>query len=114
MAEAARTLSRLRPLLLSALVLPGLGQLAERRYVRGLLFAGAALGSGAAFVFILFRETLRRIPQDTPFLDPADAWRIAHQVVATAGGTLESCIGVLLAAWALSVLDAALSYHRSR
>lgn len=106
--------SRVRPLLLTALVWPGLGQLAERRLVLGLLFAGAALGSALAFISILFQETLRRLPQDTPLLDPADVWRIAHEVVATAGGTLELWIVALVACWALAVLDSALSYHRSR
>ncbi len=114
MAAGSKTPSPLRPLLLTALVFPGLGQLVERRYVRGLLLAGAALVSAAAFVFILFQETLRRIPVDTTFLDPAEVWRIAHGVVETAGGALRAWILVLLAAWALAVLDSALSYHRSR
>ncbi len=114
MAPAPAPRSRLRPLLLTALVWPGLGQLSERRYVRGLLLAGAALWAAAAFVWILFHEILRRIPQDAAFLAPADAWRIAHQIVVTAGGALQVWVVVLVAAWAVAVLDSLVSYHRSR
>lgn len=113
-AAAPKQASRLRPLLLTALVFPGLGQLSERRYVRGLLFAGAALWAAVAFVWILFQEILRRIPQDAAFLDPADAWGIAHQIVGTAGGALQVWVVVLIAAWAVAVLDSLVSYYRTR
>lgn len=106
--------SRLRPLLLTALVWPGLGQLSERRYLRALLFGGTALGAAAAFVWILFHEVLRRIPEDAAFVEPADAWRVAHQIVGTAGGALQRWIAVLIAAWAVAVLDSLVSYHRWR
>ena len=106
--------SRLRPLLLTALVWPGLGQWSERQHVRALLFGGTALGAAAAFVWILFHEVLRRIPQDAVFVEPADAWRLAHQIVGTAGGALQGWIVVLIAAWAVAVLDSVVSYQRGR
>lgn len=106
--------SPVRPLLLTALVWPGLGQLSEGRRLRGAAFAGTALAAAGAFVWTLFREMLVRIPQDGALLDPAEVWDLAHQIVGSAGDVLQLWIVVLIAAWGAAVLDSAVSYHRRR
>jgi len=82
--------------------------------VRALLFGGTALAAAAAFVWILFQELLRRLPEDAALVEPAEAWRIAHQVVGSAGGALQGWIVVLITAWAAAVLDCLVRYVRWR
>lgn len=99
--------ARLRPVLLSALVFPGLGQLVLRRPVRALLFAGGSAAVLVAVVRRVLRETERLLPQDPEaLLDPALPFRLAVEVHrANAGFFLAVTLG-LLALWALSILDA--------
>ncbi len=99
--------TRWRAVLLSALVFPGLGQLANRRWWKAALLAG----SSAALLFVLLRrvmeETLARLPEDpAALLDPTLPVRLAADIQAdNAGLFLWVTVGLVLA-WALSVADA--------
>ncbi len=101
----ART--RWRAPLLSALVFPGLGQLANRRLGRALVFAVTAGALLVVMVRRVVQETLARLPDDPAALaDPALPLRLAFEIQRdNASFFLWLTVGLLLA-WALSVADA--------
>jgi diadenosine tetraphosphate (Ap4A) HIT family hydrolase len=117
-AEARRTcafaLDRLRPpprrshraLLLSALVCPGLGQLANRQWLKGLLtLAGTVLGT-AALAAHAARLLLRQLSGPLAEADPmalAEAW---SQAWPAASSTLSLGGAALALVWAWSAWDA--------
>ena len=93
------------PLCLSALVLPGLGQIYIRQKARGYLLAGLALLVAMAafvrFMSVLFALANVRASASSgfhPFQLMVEAWRLDHRVLlAFAGG--------FIAIWLLSILD---------
>lgn len=102
----------LRPALLSALVFPGLGQMANRSYGRALVLGGASV---ALLVVLLRRvvvEATARIPADPDqaasllLQDPAWPLRLAAEIQ-RANATFFAWISLaIVAVWALSVWDA--------
>ena len=102
-----RDRTRWRAPLLSALVFPGLGQLANRCWGRAALFAAA---SGALLV-VLFRrvaqETLARLPDDPVALaDPALPLRLAAEIQRDNASFFLWVTAGLVLAWALSIAEA--------
>ena len=72
---------RLRPVLLSGLVFPGLGQLAQGHPWRALVFGGSSVALLVAVVRRVMRETERLLPTDADaLLDPALPFRLAVEV----------------------------------
>jgi len=73
--------NRYRPALLSALVFPGLGQLATGHPWRALAFGGSSVALLVAVVLRVMRETQRLLPEDpVALLDPALPFRLAVEV----------------------------------
>jgi diadenosine tetraphosphate (Ap4A) HIT family hydrolase len=70
----------LRAALLSALVLPGAGQLKNRQVAKGLALAAAALAAAGLFFVRLLSEALSALPPDGAFVDPLAAWDLVQQV----------------------------------
>lgn len=96
-----------RAVLLSGLVLPGLGQLVSRRPWRGLGFAFGTIGLLVAVVLRVIRETARLLPEDeASLLDPALPFRLAVRVQQENAAFLLWATIALLALWAGSILDA--------
>jgi hypothetical protein len=103
---ARRQRSPWRPVLLSGLVFPGLGQLVSGRPWRGLLFA---LGTVIGLVFLLLRvarETLARLPEDPTAIDPLFPLRLAHEIRAANASYFFWLTLVLVVLWVGSIVDA--------
>jgi len=102
-----RRRGRLRPVLLSGLVFPGLGQLVSGRPWRALAFAGTSV----ALVVLLLRrvidEAVRRMPESPEaLLDPAMPFRLAAEIQRdNASFFFWVTLGVV-GVWVLSMLDA--------
>lgn len=102
----AKPARRWRPLLLSALVLPGLGQLATGQWAKGLLLAG---GSLVAVVWLLARvssEAVRRLPTDPLDFDVWSVFAMAEGIRADNAAFFGGVTFVLVALWVIAVLDA--------
>lgn len=103
---------RWRPALLSALVFPGFGQFALRRYGPALAFGGTTLALLAVVTRRVVVETRARLPTDPDELlshllaEPAWPLRLAAEIQRD-NATLFLWLTVgLVAVWALSVWDA--------
>jgi hypothetical protein len=93
--------------LLSGLVLPGLGQLVSGRPWRGLVFAGGTIGLLVAVVMRVVRETARLLPEDeASLIDPALPFRLAIQVQQENAGFFVWMTLALLALWIGAIVDA--------
>jgi hypothetical protein len=105
--------SRWKPVLLSGLVFPGLGQLATGHPWRALAFGGSSVALLVAVVRRVILETERLLPQDEAALvDPMLPFRLAFEVQrANASFFLWATLGIL-ALWAGSIADAWLSRER--
>lgn len=92
-------------LLLSGLVLPGLGQMVLKKYLRGLAFMGAALGGMVAIVAWAVRAALEIL--NAGEVDINQITLSVDQVMADISSPLAqaACI-LILAAWIGSAVDA--------
>jgi hypothetical protein len=99
--------SRWKPVLLSGLVFPGLGQLVTGHPWRALGFGGGSVALLVAVVLRVIRETRRLLPEDEgALLDPALPFRLAVEVHrANAGFFLWATLGIV-ALWLGSMADA--------
>jgi hypothetical protein len=106
---------RLAPVLLSALVFPGLGQLVSGHPWRALGFGAGSVALLVAVVRRVMQETARLLPEDpVELLDPALPFRLAVEIHrANAGFFFWVTLGIV-ALWAGSILDAWLSAPRPR
>jgi hypothetical protein len=102
-----------RPVLLSGLGFPGLGQLVTGHPWRAFGFGASSVALLVAVVFRVVRETERLMPQDEfALLDPALPFRLAVEVHrANAAFFLWATIGIV-ALWIGSMADAWLSRPR--
>ena len=96
-----------RPVLLSGLVFPGLGQLVTGHPWRALFFAGSSAALLAAAVLRVMRETQRLLPDEAEaLLDPALPFRLAVEIQrANASFFLWATLGIV-ALWLGSMVDA--------
>ena len=104
-----RPRGRLRPVLLSVLVLPGLGQLVLRRPWRGLFFSASSLALVAGVLVRVSRETQRLMPVDPEDLvDPALPFRLVAEIHrANASFFFWATLGIV-ALWLWAIVDACL------
>jgi hypothetical protein len=104
---------RWRPVLLSGVVFPGLGQLVTGHPWRALAFGGSNAALLAAVVARVVSETRRLMPQDAfAFLDPALPFRLVVEVHrANAAFFFWATLGIV-ALWVGSIADAWLSGTR--
>jgi hypothetical protein len=99
-----------RPVLLSGLVFPGLGQLTSGHPWRALFYGGSSVALLVAVVARVMRETQRLMPQDAEaLLDPALPFRLAVEIHRqNASFFLWATLGIV-ALWVGSIVDAWLS-----
>lgn len=107
MTGTARPKGRWRPVLLSGLVFPGLGQLVAGHPWRALFFSGSSVALLAAVVVRVMRETQRLMPvEPEELLDPALPFRLAVEVHrANASFLFWATLGIV-ALWLGSIADA--------
>jgi len=105
--EAGRAgLRRWRAVVLSAVVCPGAGQLAQRRWGPGL---GLLLGSLGLIVVLLVkvaREAAARMPTDPSTLDPLFPFEMAAEIQRANAGFFAAITAGLVLLWVLGILDA--------
>jgi len=105
--EAGRAgLRRWRAVVLSAVVCPGAGQLAQRRWGPGL---GLLLGSLGLIVVLLVkvaREAAARMPTDPTTLDPLFPLEMAAEIQRANAGFFAAITAGLVLLWVLGILDA--------
>jgi len=105
--EAGRAgLRRWRAVVLSAIVCPGAGQLAQRRWGPGL---GLLLGSLGLIVVLLVkvaREAAARMPTDPSTLDPLFPFEMAAEIQRANAGFFAAITAGLVLLWVLGILDA--------
>lgn len=108
-----------RPVLLSALVLPGLGQLAQRRYWRAAIYS---LGSLALIGVLLRRvvaEAQARMPTDPEELlstlagNPSWPFQMAQAIQRDNAGFFGAITAGIVVLWLLSIADAWQTARRS-
>jgi hypothetical protein len=104
---AARPRGPWKPVLLSGLVFPGLGQLTGGHPWRALAFGGSSVALLVAVVARVMRETQRLMPEDpVALLDPALPFRLAVEIHrANASFFLWATLGIV-ALWLGSMADA--------
>ena len=107
MTGEARAWGPWRPVLLSGLVFPGLGQLVSGHPWRALFFSGPSVALLVAVVVRVMRETQRLMPDDPEaLLDPALPFRLAVEIhQANASFFLWATLGIV-ALWLGSMVDA--------
>lgn len=102
----------LRPALLSGLVFPGAGQLANRCYGRALALGATSLALVAVLLRRVVTEALARIPSDPDQAataladDPAWPLRLAAEIQRANAGFFLWITLAIVAVWALAVWDA--------
>lgn len=98
---------RWKPVLLSGLVFPGLGQLKIGHPWRALGFAGSSVALLVAVVLRVIRESTRLLPEDeVALLDPALPFRMALEIHrANASFFFWATFGIV-ALWIGSIADA--------
>ncbi len=106
MTREARPPSRWRPVLLSGLVFPGLGQLVTGHPWRALFFSASSLALAAAVVARVMRETQRLMPADpVALLDPMLPLTLAVEIQrANASFFFWATLGIL-ALWVGAIVD---------
>ena len=102
----ARRRTPWRPVLLSGLVFPGLGQLASGHPWRGLTYALGSLVILIAVLRRVVRETLARMPEDPTAIDPLLPLRLAHEIHVDNAAFFFWLTLALVALWVGSVVDA--------
>jgi hypothetical protein len=95
-----------RPVLLSGLVFPGLGQLATGHPGRALVYGGGTVLVLLAVLRRVVQETLARLPEDPASLDPLFPLRLAHEIHVANATYFFWLTLALVVLWAGSVIDA--------
>lgn len=107
---------RWSPVLLSALVCPGLGQWVQRRRWLGLLQMVLAVGLVISFLAVVFMDILALIPECPP-LDPAELIALSFEISATVtyqnGAAYGLVLILLMVVYLYSVLDAFVYQRRA-
>jgi hypothetical protein len=106
MTGGARPRRRWRPVLLSGLVLPGLGQLATGHPWRALFFSGSSLALIVAVIVRVARETQRLMPTDPEaLLDPTLPFTLAVEIHRANASFFFWCTLGILALWVGAIVD---------
>ncbi len=107
MTEGARPRGRWRPVLLSGLVFPGLGQAVAGHPWRALFFSASSLALVVAVVERVMRETRRLMPVDPEvLLDPTLPFTLAVEIHrANASFFFWATLGIVVL-WVGAMLDA--------
>ena len=109
--EPARR-ARWRPALLSALVFPGMGQLAQRRWTTALVYGAGSLALVAVLLLRVYTEVNARLPKDPTELldrlagDPGWPLQLAAEIQRDNAAFFIGLTLAIVVVWILSVWDA--------
>jgi diadenosine tetraphosphate (Ap4A) HIT family hydrolase len=93
--------------MLSAFVCPGLGQLRNREYKKGLALIAVTLVAAAWLVLRIVAEVLVRLPEDPAALSgPFEIWSLAEEVRAANAGAFGGLTLLFVVLWVYSTWDA--------
>jgi hypothetical protein len=96
--------------LLSGLVLPGVGQIIFKRYTSGIIMVAVSLGGLSVMTVIILKQVFAVLAEIGPHavaLDIAALMDMATQIVAAAGGrTFNTAMTLVLICWLISMIDA--------
>jgi len=99
---------------LSGLVFPGLGQMYNRQFRKGLLFAVAAAVFTSIFVFGVASGVAEAVSEGPLLLEPDRALAVAERVVGSDGGVTAGVAAAMMVTWAAATVDAYLVARRRR
>jgi diadenosine tetraphosphate (Ap4A) HIT family hydrolase len=97
---------RWRAVVLSAAVCPGVGQLAQKRLVPGLLLVVATLGLAGALVLRVAQEASARMPADPTVLGPFFAFDLAAEIQRANAAFFTKVTWGLVLVWVVGIVDA--------
>lgn len=95
-----------KPVLLSALVMPGAGQLALGERLKAAFYAVGTLGALGILFVRLVRTVLESLPPDLNPTDVSRTWQISLEIQRKVTGELTWPLALLLVLWAASIVDA--------
>lgn len=95
-----------RPVLLSALVWPGAGQVYAGSRIRGGLLIFLTLGLAIEMVRRVLSLVLATQPAATAAFDPMEAWNRASGIMAASRAELFPLTLALIAVWCVGIVDA--------
>jgi TM2 domain-containing membrane protein YozV len=100
----------LKGALLSGLVLPGLGQMLLKRYMRGLAFIAVVVGGLAVMVLKasqLAYSIVEKMELDSRGMDMQTITDAATRAAATSDNrSFNLCLGLIIVTWLFSIVDA--------
>ncbi len=97
---------RWRAVLLSAVVCPGAGQLAQKRWGPGLGLLLGTLGLAAVLLMKVAREAAARMPSDPSALDPLFPLEMAAEIQRANAGFFAALTVGLVLLWVVGIVDA--------
>ena len=95
--------------LLSGLVLPGLGQIFLKRHMRGAVIIALLVVGFVLLVFFSIQDILTlsgRLQLEADIVDPSTVLRLAADTFSHRGSSYKACLIYIAALWIFSVLDA--------
>lgn len=98
--------AKFAPVLLSALVWPGAGQIYNREYRKGALLIVLALAVLIVFCYGMGMEVVQALPEDPSGLDLGEIHALASAIAQKSGTLFLVENAVLVAIWLYAVADA--------
>jgi hypothetical protein len=98
--------SRFSPVLLSALVWPGLGQLVKGEWAKGLAIVAGTLVAFGALAVRVWEEAMRRLPTDPAGFDLVQVFDMATSIRQDNAAFFTGVTAALVGLWAIAVADA--------
>lgn len=94
------------PVLLSALVWPGAGQIYNRDFKKGIVLILLTFLAGLSLFMVAGMQIAQHLPPDVSSIDTARAQAIADEILKKNAGFFASFNILVLATWVFGVIDA--------
>lgn len=94
------------PVLLSALVWPGAGQIYNRDFKKGVVLVLLTFLAGVSLFMVAGMQIAQHLPPDVSSIDAARAQTIADDIVKKNAGFFASFNILVLATWVFGIIDA--------
>ncbi|MBK6880757.1 MAG: hypothetical protein IPO76_04450 [Elusimicrobia bacterium] len=94
------------PVLLSALVLPGAGQMFNREKIKGVALMVLFLALSVALCVLVVFAVLPHIPRDGSTMSYLEVQALGTRVMVEKGRSIEATWWAMITVWAFGILDA--------